>query len=573
MVTTVYLRVVIMLSWSVFVSLHTVARRGATQSSIATSKMSIGPVADCVGDLTDLGLELRNCYAKCDGYPEPKSGVSLSVYNSTAIGPIVTSCSKVKITQEFVQTWTFSNIKMSSNREQLSVSRDECERVRATKCPAGMCDVRASSELPEEYHYASSTLVTAEIIELISAQSLLFLEEGMEMISPLGTTLKFRSDARSGEGLGNIYWWDSVEKMTTCPYSEAGVYGCDEFDEGDELFYLCSGGGITVTPSVPEKLVHKDLCPNMKFSDEGLLYSIYPSTPKDSKTGRLAINVNPDQAETADTTYLRHKIQQVARKIDSDICYTQCEIMSLETRSTNKTEHLVRIGHDNYLAHMNGSATRCRHLQGCRLSTPPLFCGGPARVGIICSSVSRFWNPLKPYLEADSACPKPSQIDHLSFSLGSTLYNVDDKLEISIPKSELHGVYQSEFLRYHNSRTIMTVSDLNTLGDSWSSTKERSNEIINRNDAKRIIDSPHISIGSWMVSAVSAVGSVFKSLEAIVGIMMILMATYLTVLLILKLYSGYQNYRRGSPAYERRNDNVVKYRAVSRNQANHQEWI
>ncbi|DBA36943.1 TPA_asm: G [Artemisia alphacytorhabdovirus 2] len=547
------------------------SRRGATQSSISTTKKSIGPIVDCTGNMTDLGMELRNCYTKCEGYSEPKSGVSISIYSSNADGPLVTSCSKVKVSQEFTQTWSFSTIKGPPRREKLPVSKEECEAEIKSKCPTKICDHRASSELPEEYHYASSTTVSATVVELVSASSLLFLEEGKEYLSPIGTKLRFLSSDLGGLGLGNVYFWDKVESLKTCPHNEVGIYGCDEFDEGDELFYSCAGGGITVTPTVPKSNIHPEICPGILMSEEGFLFKVNQDKKPDSKTGRLAINVNPDQAETADTTYLRHKIQQVAKKLDSDLCYTQCEIMSLEARSNNKTEHLVRIGHDHYLAHINGSATKCTVLQGCRLSSPPLFCGGPSRVGLICAGSSRLWNPLHPYLELSTDCPRPSRIDKLTFTMGSTTYTVDDKLEIELPKTELHGIYQSEFMRYHNSRTIMTVDELNTLGDSWKAAKSKPPSI-GRSDANRVILAPHVSIGSWIVSAFHGVKVMFRSIEAFVGILVICLTVYLSLTLTMKLIRGVNSIRTALGGDNQRTGRQMYVRAPT-DDGTHTTWI
>ncbi|DBA36951.1 TPA_asm: G [Artemisia alphacytorhabdovirus 3] len=548
------------------------ARKGATPSSINTAKISIGPVADCTGNLTDLGVELRNCYMKCEGYSEPKSGVSINIYNSVADGPIVTSCSKTRISQDFTQTWTLSTIKGPIRREQTQISRAECEKEINEHCPTGSCDRRAPSELPEEYHFASTTTVSASVIELISAKSVLFIEEGAEMISPMGTRSRFPSDAQFGSSEGNLYFWNKVDKMSKCPHEMIGSYGCDEFDEGDEKFYACSGGGITVTPMVPAKSIHKDLCPGLNLSEEGFLYSMGSTPYKESGNGRLAINVNPDVAETAEATYLRHKIQQVAMKLGSDLCYTQCELMSLETRSSNKTEHLVRIGHEHYLAHSNGSATKCQPLQSCKIAKPSLFCGGPPRLGVICSGTSRLWNPMKPYLSMESTCPKPVPAEKLTFSLGTTVYNVDDKLEIVVPKTELHGVYQSEFLRYHNSRTTLKVEELNTMSDEWKAAKSGESKIAIGDNANRSVMAPHVALGSWFVSTFKGIQATFRSVEALIGIFVIVIVLAMTASLLMKLFKIPLRMKDIITKRASRSEKT-RYRKVDESTIDHNTWI
>nr|QBS46642.1 glycoprotein [Raspberry vein chlorosis virus] len=530
------LRVVIFLSLYIMMISATVSgRKGATETSIQLEKKSVGPIADCTGGIKDIGVELKNCYSLCEGYEEPKQGVSVAIYTSDAKGPSVTSCSKIRLTQTFTRTWTFSTVYGDVRRETLPVTIDECKKEKEIKCPLGNCDTRGPNTLEPEYHYASDTVVSATLLELFTTESVLFFANGKEMITPMGTTIKIESQSGIAQHDNKVFIWDKTESLTKCPYQVVGVYGCDQFDEGDEMFYACAGGGITVTPLKKREPVHKDLCPNTYLSEEGFLYGLDTSNPKGSKTGRLAINVVSDTAETADAAYLRHKIQLIATKLDSDLCYTQCEIMSLESRTSNKTAHLMRVGHKNYLAYSNGSAAECFPLHGCRLSQPAVFCGSPARVGLVCNGISRLWNPLHPYLVGDHMCPRPGEVENLTFSLGSTLYNVDNKLEVEIPKSELHGVYQSEFLRYHNSRATMKVVELDTMGNEWRGSKELRHEI--KQATNRVINAPHVSVGSWIMSSFSSVGAVIHSIEAILGLGLVVIVTVATISVVMKIYN------------------------------------
>ncbi|QBS46634.1 glycoprotein [Raspberry vein chlorosis virus] len=516
-------------------SATTTGRRGATESSIQTKKRSVGPVADCTGEIQDIGIALKNCYALCEGYEEPKQGVSVDIYTSDAKGPGVTSCSKIRLSQTYTKTWTFSTIDGEIRREVLPVTIDECKKEKETKCPLGNCDTRGPNRLEPEYHYASDTIVSATILELFTAESVIFFDNGKEMITPMGTTIKVESQAGVAQYDNKVFLWDKIETMTSCPYKSVGIYGCDQFDEGDEMFYACAGGGITVTPLKKREPIHKKLCPNTFVSEEGFLYGLNTDNPKGSKTGRLAINVVSDTAETADAAYLRHKIQLIATKLDSDLCYTQCEVMSLESRASNKTSHLMRIGHKNYLAYSNGSASECYPLHGCRLAQPSVFCGSPTRVGLVCNGISRLWNPLHPYLISGRVCPRPGEVENLTFSLGSTMYNVDNKLEIEVPKSELHGVYQSEFLRYHNSRSTLNVVELDTMGNEWRGSKEFRHEI--KQATNRVINAPHVSVGSWVMSSFSSVGAVIHSIEAILGLGLVVIVLIATISMMMKIYN------------------------------------
>lgn len=534
-------------------------RNSLTSKKIGSEKRSVGPVASCEGSLVDMGAELRMCYSRCSGYEEPKLGVKMAIYQSDTKGPNMVSCARIRLTQSFTQTWTFSTFKNTPTFKVEPMLTHECQEAIRTKCPNKVCDIRTPSEAPEEYHYASTTDVTVEIIELISMQGLLFIEEGTEMISPMGTNHKFHASYAHGRGGVYTYIWDSPDTMKKCPYTGLGVYGCDEFDEKDDKFYACSGGGMTVTPKRPELHVHKTLCPGIMISEEGFLYSFMTADASDKAAGRLALT--PQGAETADALYSRHKLQQVAHQLDSDICFTQCEIMSLETRASNKSEHLTRVGHDHFLVFKNGSGLRCSQLQHCHMSDPKIYCGSPPRVGIYCNGHSRLWDPLLPYVTLDSRCPRPETNENLTFNLGTSLYDVSNKLEINVPVNELHGVYRSEFMRYHNLRTSFDVSELNTIGDEWRLAKKEK-LIASKDDVKtKTVNSPHVQLGSWVVDTVNGLGSWISSIEAVVGAVLVFIVVLLSVGLLVKIIHLF----KGSlPRRPQNNDGrtTVSYSAV-----------
>nr|UUF95177.1 glycoprotein [Alfalfa dwarf virus] len=513
-------------------------RRGATVKSIDKNRLSIGPIAHCKGELLDLGVQQRNCYMKCEGYSEPKKGVTIGIANAKTKGPPVIRCSKVRLSQTFTQTWTWSTVSGDLSSEVVPTTVEECRESININCPTGNCDVRAPNKLEEEFHYASTTRVESLFIILQSVPSVLYIDDSKEWVSPMGTTGRFAAEEGVAQEEHNHYIWNKLSSLTTCPYQVEGTYGCDEFDEGDELFYVCAAGGLTVTPRKSSPLIHPSLCPGLKWSQEGLLYEISKGDPNSDMVGRLGIEAKPDTVESADNTYLRHKIQMVARKLDSDLCYTQCEIMALESRSANKSAHLVRAGHEHYLAYSNGTAQYCGPITGCRLSDPPLMCGNPPRVGIVCVGTSRLWDPLLPYITDEHRCDKPREIEEMHFNLGASKYIVDRQLTIPVNKTDLHGVYHSEFFRYHNSRMMMAIDDLSKLKPDWDKAKQGKPIDSVKTESSRSVDAPHIMLGGWFLRAWQSVRDMFHSVEAVIGCIVIVLAVYMTVMLILKIKSA-----------------------------------
>ncbi|DBA37019.1 TPA_asm: G [Ficus alphacytorhabdovirus 1] len=531
---------------------------GRKRSPRDTVLKSIAPVADCKGDLVDIGSEIRRCYIQCEGYSEPKKGLSLGIYASSAKGPDVLECRKLRMEQSFTQTWTFSTISGELRLTQLDITLDECKSARDQNCPAGNCNVREPDSIPPEYHYASTTTVSVDVITLLTAESALWYSRGVEYISPIGSTESFLSSDREKVDNKVAYIWGNVNDQRTCPYDVIGIYGCDEFDEGENLFYSCSGGDITVTPRHPPLELHDKICPGAMVSEEGFIYRLEEAKLDSDKRGRLAIDVSEGTAEAADTTYLRHKVQQVATRLSSDICFTQCELLSLEVRTSNKSEHLVRIGNRHYLYYPNGTAQICLPTHGCKLPENIAMCGSPPRVSIACNGKTRFWNPVLPYITPGGVCHKPDHEEQLEFLLGSSKYNVDKDLTIQLNKTQYHGIYQNEFMRYHNGRLSLKVDELRDLGKKWKAAKEGpvSNSKIEARSKK--IDSPHISIGAWVTGAVSGFFSSIHTLESIIGLALILFVLVLTIKLILIIMNvNNKSARFKQTRYERANDHEM----------------
>ncbi|QRX38980.1 glycoprotein [Chrysanthemum yellow dwarf virus] len=523
----------------------TPAGRILGQDTAPSDSMSVAPMADCKGAMIDVGEQIRRCYLDCEGPPEPVEGSTIGIHQTEVEGPMVVECLKVRLTQTFTQTWTFSTIKSEMSRVVLQADIDECKKELSKRCPTYNCRSREPDTLDEEYHYGSTTTKSRDMILLYSSKSALFYNEGQQHISPAGAQSSFLAADKKGIKDKLVFLWDEDVEITSCPYRLVGEYGCDRFKDSEEDFYSCNGGRIAVTPRKGNPDVLSSLCPGLKLSEEGFMYTMTKGEAKSSKTGRLSINVMSSAAESEDTSYLRHKIQQMAKKLDSDICINQCEILSLEARVSNQTRKLVRSGLDSYLILPNGTAQYCNPLHGCKLPSKIVYCGNPSRISIICSGVTRYWNPLLPFTEPGGECYKPDQVERLTFTMGSTHYEVDAGLKVKVPNHQYHHKYANEFLRYHNSRLNMRVQDLNELKEGWTAAKGENVIPYEEGKDSTTIDAPHISIGSKIVGTMTGIFSSIKTIEAVVGVFVMMGAVGLTVSLINKIFPSTATKRYG----------------------------
>ncbi|DBA36966.1 TPA_asm: G [Cardamine alphacytorhabdovirus 1] len=523
-------------------------RDATTAKSLADPKnppmdtINVAPVADCAGNVIDFGVMVRTCFMRCSGPPEPEEALTVHIFHMQGEGPRVVECFRVEFSQDFTQTWTFSTIAGEMRRRPVYISEADCTAAVEKNCVNHDCNMREPDSLTPEYHYGSVTTVKSTMTMLMSSPSVLYIDNNIFHVSPAGSELRFDASKEIGRSKESVYIWKKTAHPDNCPLSVVGVYGCDRYKDKDDDFYSCSGGRIALTPREGNQDI-LSACSGLKLSEEGFLYNLTKGSPQESSSGRLGIEVRAGTAEAEDTSYLRHKIQQVATKVDSDVCLNKCEIMSLEARSSNKTNHLIRAGMDNFLLLANGTAKYCKPNHGCRLPERPTFCGNPPRVSIICNNHARYWNPLKPYTEPDMPCYRPDATESLTFSLGTTHYDVDKGLKIKVPQSAYHNSYTNEFLRYHNSHLQMDVKTLDELKAGWRDSKSSSGSlgIITNSSAK--IQAPHVSIGESILGTVGSVFSSIKSIEAIIGVVFILVIIGATVALLEKITGLFSRFR------------------------------
>ncbi|DBA37219.1 TPA_asm: G [Utricularia alphacytorhabdovirus 1] len=510
----------------------TAAGRVLSTNNPPSDEYNIAPIADCSGEIIDLGVQARECFLDCEKSTEPIESATMRVFYSTGDGPVIVECQKLELSQEFTQTWTFSTIKGDLHVTHVRPIEQECRDEIQKHCSDYKCDRREPDNLEEEYHYGSVTKKTSTYVTLISAPSMLFIDNDELMASPAGTTEKFRHSDGTGSHDNSFYFWRPVDALTECPFSMIGEYGCDRFKDKEEDFYVCQGGSIAVTPRSGNKDIWSAKCPGIKLSEEGFVYKMVKGQPKDVHTGRLYIDVTGTQAESEDSSYMRHKLQQIYKRLDADICLNRCELLTVESRLHANESKLIRAGADNYLLMPNGTARYCKPNHGCRLPANPTYCGNPPRISIMCNGYSRYWDPLLPYTTVASSCLKPDAVENLTFSLGTTHYDVSNDLKIKVPNSILHQRYPNEFFNYHNSRLTLHIKDLKDLKKGWDNSRSGSSAIASSQANTTDVDAPHVNIGGKILGVFNSAVTGVKTVEAIIGAAFVLGVVYLTVMVL-----------------------------------------
>lgn len=499
-------------------------------------KYAIGPVCECLDPAKPLGDFIKTCYRRCMMDPEPTGRKTVQIHQTMdkRKGPTVVECSRVIQEQKFTQMWTFSTEAGYLESHIGSVSEEECRKAIKDNCPDFVCNHREKDSLEPEYHYGSTTTVRRETISLVSMPSTLMIESGNIMISPLSTPDLYSASEKKGFHAGKVYLWNDDLESQECPFEPSGSYGCDEYKGSDgKPYYMCAGGRFTITPTRRGDDVAMKICKDLKLSSEGFLYKLTEEGASSDKHSRLYITQT--QGMGGDIDYLRHKIQHAVTHLDSEICSNQCELLAVESRLSSAREPVVRVGMTYYKLYDNGTATLCKTISGCKLTSPILTCGNPPRVGVSCTTNSGLWDPLKPYMTPGGICSKPDYHEKLSFFLGTESYVVDNDLTIQANSSYAHGVYPTSFSDFHQSGIQMSITDLAKLKPEWEASKGNGSGLSRTEMVDRKIESTSVDIGKKAMSLFKNVSEFFTHIEHAIGVVIIVLMVIISISFGLKL--------------------------------------
>ncbi|DBA37167.1 TPA_asm: G [Primula alphacytorhabdovirus 1] len=428
---------------------------------------SVGPLAICKPTMEDARAYAENCYKMCTRDTEPSSHGYLSLYteSSKSGGPIVTRCNKVRLEQEFTETWTLSTVKGLLRRVMIGITESECRDAIKENCPTNNCSLKAPSSIPEEYHYASDTLVTQEHIELLSVPSGIdYLSNHMRLTPALTGESYPVSDGVARSGMF-VLIWDPKYDEPECPFTVAKTLGCDMYDKPKDLIN-CRRARFVI-PEVSESSPLQSKCHDLLKSKSGLIYK-WEDKGSDTRRETKRVAISPISNSDEHLASLRVQVTDAIEVLGEDLCQTQCELLDLQLRNDRKREVLTRIGGSYMVISKTGYLRKCHPTVGCRLIKPHLFCGNPNRVAVSCQGLVYMWNPQKSYLEDGTDCEKHQSNSKLIFTVGSHDYSIEDDLHAELPDKDHFGVAH-DLIALATDNINTEIVDPGELRKSWMS--------------------------------------------------------------------------------------------------------
>nr|DBA37079.1 TPA_asm: G [Morinda alphacytorhabdovirus 1_Ile] len=501
-------------------------------SEIASGELhhSVGPLAICNGGDLSAHEYVQNCFQKCVKPDAPEGHGSLLIYGvvERSGGPKVVQCSKIRMSQTFTETWTFSQITSTPIVSMLPITFEECRAHLASECPDKNCNIRAPPNLMSEFHYASDTTIVRDYLNLISVPSGIDMLEDNIKITPMGSKISYPLSLGQGADDTSVYIWDPSE-IKECPFTSAAVVGCDRYT-GTVDSLVCRSSRITLdqfSKSVPLKGV----CQDLKRSPSGLIFK-WTEGDTQNRRDMKKLYLTAVTTTNQDAAHVRVQTNEALSVIDEDLCQIQCELLELVTRINLGKEILSRLGNSYVLATTEGYLKKCSPLITCRLAKPHYYCGSPVRIGVICDGQAMLWNPLKSYIENHTVCHKVSASEKLRMTVGNHIYDIADDMTINATASDSVGL-SHDTLMISASSINNEIVDPREVRESWiGGDHRRSTEKDLAHEESHTVDHWDVVGEGWSFSI-----DLFRRVKDIVSKIYFIVAALATIFLLIWGYA------------------------------------
>ncbi|DBA37235.1 TPA_asm: G [Wurfbainia alphacytorhabdovirus 1] len=474
----------------------------------------ISPVASCqLGKTVNVYQHLDECIHRCSNIISYSGAASIQLmqdYSKTP-GPSVIICQKIRISQKFEETWTFSQITHTPVTKLLTPSKEECTSAIEKSCSDYKCQNSAPSSLKSEFSYAS-VLTKEEDFLIISAHhsSIIEIDSKLKLL-PMFSSSEFLASDGYGEDDKGKYFWDKSVSLTTCPLTAGIKMGCDEIKHDKENYYICGGSRLVIDKAGSVALT--GACKDINRSPGGILYKVVAKETSDDHYKNQKIGMTGFTAITGDAERVRVLSQHAVYHIDADLCSVQCELSGLELRVGRKAHTLIRSGHEYMLIDPRGHGYPCDPITHCKLNKPIRVCGNPNKVSVHCNGKDYYWDPLKNYVTDYDFCTAPHPEEKIQIHIGNKLYDLEDDLHINVSDSDPYTHKSRSYLLAHES--MFTTEDINEIRTVWVAEKKK-NHTADSVITFREVD--HSSIGltrvfSYAVTGIGYIARAFSHAE------------------------------------------------------------
>nr|DBA37072.1 TPA_asm: G [Morinda alphacytorhabdovirus 1_Mor] len=500
---------------------------------------SVGPLAICNGGDLSSHEYVQNCFQKCIKPDAPEGHGSLIIYGvvEKSGGPKVVHCSKIRISQTFTETWTFSQITSTPIVSGLPITIEECRAHVKSECPDKNCNIRAPQSLRSEFHYASDTTIVKDYLNLLSVPSGIDMLEDEVKITPLGSRLSYPLSSGQGTDESSVYLWEPAE-MKECPFTSATVVGCDRYT-GKVDSLVCRSSRITLD-QFSQSVQLKGVCQDLKRSPSGLVFK-WTEGDTQNRRDMKKLYLTAVTSTNQDAAHVRVQTNEALSVIDEDLCQIQCELLELVTRINLGKEILSRLGNSYVLATTGGYLRKCSPLITCRLAKPHYYCGNPVRIGVICDGQAMLWNPLKSYIENHTVCHKVSTSDSLRMTVGNHVYDIADDMTINATTSDSVGL-SHDTLMISASSINNEIVDPREVRESWiGGDHRRSTEKDLAHEESHTVDHWDVASEGWSFGV-----DLFRRVRDIISKTYVIGAAFATIVLVIWGYTKIKTAREGS---------------------------
>ncbi|DAF42313.1 TPA_asm: G [Anthurium amnicola virus 1] len=234
--------------------------------------VSLPPAVLCDKNPPEKGDIVESCLTRCNALVDTNKLSYVRIYEYTGESIPYASCRKVIIEKTATETWTFSQLPITTKISYSTVSKTDCLNAWEKECGRKSCHVTYRDFTPQ-YRWASNTIETREFIEIDATKQ--GVEEQIKrghVFRTGGLVVDFKDGGYLDGNKGDIIVWQTKEsKSEDCKWKLSSIYQGYTTQESN---ILC--------PGIGEVLKIKDMdylpknCPSMVLgmTRTGVAYDI-----------------------------------------------------------------------------------------------------------------------------------------------------------------------------------------------------------------------------------------------------------------------------------------------------------
>jgi len=326
------------------------------------------------------GPSVVQCLQECTNMTQGKQ-ISVNIYKQVFESNFsVFSCQRIKIIQEFTETWTFSRVEGTKMTLISPGSDSECREIIKKECTSSAC-FSYGPQLVPEYRYAQTVTKEVSYLAITSFNTTGFKSSKEHSGSLIINGKRVDASSMSVTDSNSRYLWNNPVISETCLWDEPlTTISC--FESTDQV--VCPRAGIVLTNSVSLKSTCKQM---IMMDSSGIVFSVGNNPPNEYYPAILQ-TVEIGLKTAIEATRYSFLIR------DQHKCQQDCLAIGISA---------IRVG-GKYMIKNGDRWKSCDIISNCTIDRSTMICGNGTIVVTTCNGARRVLSLLTPFQHDQLVC-------------------------------------------------------------------------------------------------------------------------------------------------------------------------